>query len=822
MAESLSPDSPRKLTTTDGILVAALCGLLFCVYLLTASLTFVSDDELFIFDTTESFAKRASVRLSETADLAWPGEAGVEPGMPLLAAPVYWLANTFSGIGNAQATLLFNAMVTALTAGLVYLYVRQMGFGAASALTSGLAFGLCTLAWPYTKTFFREPLHMATLFATAYSLLRFRDAAAERKRSAITWLAVTLALAILSLFTKESAIYALPLLLLSLVPQLRALQRARLNWWLIGGVCIAGVIGLALSFWAFDRFFVSSRFEIGHRIRQMLENLNVALPGMYGFLFSPGKSLFIFSPPLLLALAAPFVGDSRQKRWDASWPLLLTAASIIVYALVRGDLWWGGTNWGPRYMLPMTPFLMIAATPTLDALLQSGKRLYQAGLVVLLALGTLVQIGGVTIRLGDYYEWIGNLTPGGAWTLGLWDPYYSAALSNWRLLLSGNYKVDFAWLQALPEGPAWLVPALAVPLIIVFVVALWVGLTRLDTAPLRRRVMFGSLLGGFVLTASVTWLGLHSVYYDQRYNGNNDGLHQMLAALQTASATAPNPVIFLNNRTYFLFMLNYYKGPLEWYTLALNPNELLQPGQERPAPSSDPYDLISKQGTGKRIVDVADCFGRIHIQVDPICTQRQHPTVFLLMEFGPFTPNAIRPLEWWFSRNFFYKSVSEFGPTIRLVEFSTSSMAPKLDQEAANPTNYRLGDTILLTGWDSDPPAGPLRPGAVLNISTRWQAINPPGVDYKIGTYLISPEGAVVAQDDSFPVNGFWPTITWRAGDVVRHNVALALPSDLTPGFYEVWTLMYSPADNNRLPVQDSSGTTIVDHVVLFTVEVTR
>jgi hypothetical protein len=652
--------------------------------------------------------------------------------------------------------------------------------------------------------------------------LRVRDAAVERKRSAITWLALTLALAILSLFTKESAIYALPLLLLCLVPQLKGLQRARLNWWVIGGVCIAGILGLVLSFWVFDRYFFSHRFNIWGRLGQMMANLNVAWPGIVGFLVSPGKSLFIFSPPLILALTAPFIGTSRQKRWDASWPLVLTTVSIVVYSLVRGSLWWGGTNWGPRYMLPMTPFLMIAAAPAINAILESGKRLYKLGLLALLALGALVQIGGVALRLGDYYEWIGNVTPGGAWTLGLWDPYYSAALSHWRLLLSGAYKVDFAWLQAQPEGPVWLVPALAVPLIAVFAAALWYGLTQVNTAPIRRRAMFGSILTGFLLTAVVTWLGLHSLYYDQRYNGNNEGLHKLLDALQTASADAPNPVIFLNNRTYFLFMLNYYKGPLEWYTLALNPNELLQPGQTRPLPSSDPYELISAESTGKRIADVADCFGRIHIQVDPICSQRQHPTAFLIMEFGPFTPTAIRPMEWWFSRNFFYKGVSEFGPTIRLVEFSTSSMAPALAQEAAHPTNYRLGDTILLTGWDANPDDGPVRPGTVLNISTRWQAINPPGVDYKIGTYLISPEGAVVAQDDSFPVNGFWPTLTWRASDVVRHNVALALPKDLPPGFYEVWTLMYSPADNNRLPVQDSTGTTILDHVVLFTVEVTR
>jgi len=187
-----------------------------------------------------------------------------------------------------------------------------------------------------------------------------------------------------------------------------------------------------------------------------------------------------------------------------------------------------------------------------------------------------------------------------------------------------------------------------------------------------------------------------------------------------------------------------------------------------------------------------------------------------------FTPTAIRPLEWWLSRNFYYKGIYEFGPTVRLVEFSTNTLAPTLETLATHTTHQRLGDTILLTGWDTEPTDTRLRPGTVLNISTRWQALTAPGVDYKIGTYLISPEGSVVAQDDSFPVNGFWPTATWRTAEVVRHNIALTLPADLSPGFYEVWTLMYSPADNARLPVQDANGTTIVDHVVLFTVEVTR
>ncbi len=804
-------DPRRDLVPADGLIAAALAGLLFCVFVLTASLTFISDDELYIFDATESLARHTSTALSETADLNWPGEAQVEPMMPLLAAPIYWLANQFEGIGNVHATLLFNALLTALCGALVYFYARRLGYERQTALVGGLAFGLATIAWPYTKTYFRETLHMATLFATAYSLLSFRIAFARHSRSAWGWLIASVILAVVSLFAKESALYGLPVLLLIFVPAIPDLRQDRRAWLRIGLALVATVVIALIALTISGYYFGGGRFEVLARLGQIQENLVVAQQGIVGFLFSPGKSLFLFSPPLLLALAAPFVGE-RSRRFDASWPLILLAVSVVIYALVRGGLWWGGTNWGPRYMVPMTPFLILGALPVIELALRSQNILAKVGLALLILAGMAVQIGAVSVDLRDYYDAIAPVQPGAPWTIGLWDPYYSAITTHWRLMF--NKPPDFAWVQALTTGPAWAVPMVNITLVIVFGVALWYGL---KTESLKRRAVLGAALGGLLVTGVATWMSLHAIFYDRRYQGDNESLHQLNAALTEASSTAPDPVIFLNNRTYLNFMLNYYKGPYWVYTLELNPNELLQPGQSLPDPAIDPRSLVPDN-----IHSVVMCFGRKQPAYDQLCSAREHATLFLVMEFGPFTPQSPRPLEWWMSRNFFYRGVYEFGPIVRLVEFSTSSMAPTPSDPPAHITDYRLGDTIRLAGWDSNPDSDTLRPGAVINISTQWEAVTVPDADYKIGTYLMSPEGSIAAQDDSFPVNGFWPTLTWKAGELVRHNTALYLPTDLTPGFYEVWTLLYSSADGSRLPVQDASNTTIQDHIVLFTVEVTR
>src|SRR5262249_34862011 len=42
------------------------------------------------------------------------------------------------------------------------------------AIALTLLYGLCTLAWPYSKTDFNEPLQATTLLATAYALQRAR------------------------------------------------------------------------------------------------------------------------------------------------------------------------------------------------------------------------------------------------------------------------------------------------------------------------------------------------------------------------------------------------------------------------------------------------------------------------------------------------------------------------------------------------------------------------------------------------------------------------------------------------------------------------
>lgn len=792
----------RQLTPTDHMAGAAVLGLLLAVYWFTASLTFISGDEIFLYDTTESFARRGSVMRNETADMDWPGHTYVEPMQPLLSVPTFWIADQFDRVGNAHATLLFNVAVTATTAALLFLYVRRLSYSRSVAVTIALLYGLTTIAWPYSKTYFREPLGGLALFSAAYCLLRWRQSLDEQAQWPHHWLALAVFGGAVSILAKESGVIGMPMLLLVILIGRKRLPSSRPEWLRLV-LMVAVLFGVGYGGLYFYTQVLGAAVFRFHPVAQMsqaysnLPNSGLAWEGIVGLLFSPGKGVFWHSPIFVLALFAPCI--ARERRLDTSWPILLLITFVVVYALVREYMWFGGTNWGPRYLVPISPFLMVAAAPAVDRA-KSGRHwgLWRISVAILALAGFAVQIGAVSINPLDYSRVLAETgIAGAAWTVALWSVPYSEIVGHWRLLLEGT-PVDFAWARFSPGDPDWLLAGVLLASATGFA---WVLLYTLRREG-NRFALVGLLAFGSMVLVILTWVGLGRVYPDQRFRGDNQALHAMRRALQTSSL--PDPVVFLNNRTYFDFMLNYYKGEAVWYTLEHNQNELLPDGGPPPAPSTDPLELLNKEAWSR-----VDFFAR------------QHQTAVLLMETGPYHSNVVRAMEWWMNAEFFRIRTRQFADRVRLIEFSSIS-APSRYDEPRFRLDLTIGSEIALLGYDPHPPAGLATPASVLNVSTQWRALEDVRQDYIVGTYLMTPQGAIEIQDDSAPVGGFWPTSTWNEGETIRHNVAFVLPSDLAPGHYEIWTLMYSPVDGSRLPVSDATGTTIRDHVVLYSVEVTR
>ena len=138
-----------------------------------------------------------------------------------------------------------------------------------------------------------------------------------------------------------------------------------------------------------------------------------------------------------------------------------------------------------------------------------------------------------------------------------------------------------------------------------------------------------------------------------------------------------------------------------------------------------------------------------------------------------------------------------------------------------------LGGLVRLTGadWRAESGAG-LRPdrlalqaGEALTVTLFWQAVQPIDVDYTAFVHVAGPDGAVAAQDDGQPLDGFMPASAWLPKQVVADERNLRLPVDAAPGDYTIYAGLYDLATMQRLPVT-RDGEPSGDAIPLATVTV--
>ena len=89
--------------------------------------------------------------------------------------------------------------------------------------------------------------------------------------------------------------------------------------------------------------------------------------------------------------------------------------------------------------------------------------------------------------------------------------------------------------------------------------------------------------------------------------------------------------------------------------------------------------------------------------------------------------------------------------------------------------------------------------GQIVRVDLEWQATEPVPERYKVFVHLLGPEGQVVAQRDSEPVDGTLPMTAWQPGEAIVDRYGLWLPVDLPPGEYRLVTGLYHAETGERL-----------------------
>jgi hypothetical protein len=272
--------------------------------------------------------------------------------------------------------------------------------------------------------------------------------------------------------------------------------------------------------------------------------------------------------------------------------------------------------------------------------------------------------------------------------------------------------------------------------------------------------------------------------------------------------TKPGDVVLLSNREYERFFLQY--GKLQnARVITLPPQVGDRPSEEQPAQvTSDDPDLLLSMFTMPFIQSLAQTRERI----------------FVLENRGPAFSWAVRPIERFMAEHYYPIRVIETGPAVRLIEYSTVS--------APDPYGYRFPDTLVdvlyggalrLVGY-SLPQGTTYAPGDALPISLYWQAEQPITQDYRVAWFLRTADGAAAAQgNDSRPDGDFANTSTWAVGVPSWDNRALRLPSDLSPGKYQMWVKVYgfdASGQPQDAPATGANAEQLVLGVLPTTIEV--
>lgn len=134
---------------------------------------------------------------------------------------------------------------------------------------------------------------------------------------------------------------------------------------------------------------------------------------------------------------------------------------------------------------------------------------------------------------------------------------------------------------------------------------------------------------------------------------------------------------------------------------------------------------------------------------------------------------------------------------------------PALAAPAGDRVAYRMGDAAELVAIQPSP--AEVSAGSTLPFTLTWQSLQPVDVDYVVFVHVRDASGKQVAQYDSPPQGGRFPTHLWQPGDVVVDDRQVPLPAELPPGEYTAVGGWYRPDTGERLPVIDADGKPVPD-----------
>jgi hypothetical protein len=256
------------------------------------------------------------------------------------------------------STILFPA-IGAIAIWVLYRIVLGLGYSAKVALSTVLVLAFATMHFHYSVVAHEQT--QVALFMLLSVLLMVRNAQEPRFLYSVLLCAM---LGLCLLFRLTSLVMVVPVYLAAAGAELfseQTISKPRvLGKWFLAGALGTGSFIAVIALYNCARF--GSIFETGHRLAtdRTLAGHKLfgsdSLPTLAAMLFSPGKSIILYNPLLLLLPVCAYAFYRRHKM------VALAAAGAVVGNFVFNSFyttWTGDYAWSVRFQASVLPLLIL-------------------------------------------------------------------------------------------------------------------------------------------------------------------------------------------------------------------------------------------------------------------------------------------------------------------------------------------------------------------------------------------------------------------------------------------------------------------------------
>ncbi len=295
------------------------------------------------------------------------------PGAPLLGVPVYWIIRMakssqaippLTNFDKYMIRLITTTLPFAILGILLFKIGNRWGLDPRKSLWMVLAYSLGSIAFQHATIFSGHQIAACFSFFSFYiiyslSKKKLNEQEPYFKYGIMAFLAGLFAgLAALSDYT---AIFIA--MVLSVYTLLSHVSKREKTLFIFGGLlCL-----FALAAYNYTCFGSPLTLSYGHQVTEQFKEgsetgffgISIPQPTVFlSILFSPARGLFFIMPVFLFSVFGWF---RLYKNSDVQREMIVIAIIVAGYLLINSGFygWHGGWIFGPRYLVPMLPFLAL-------------------------------------------------------------------------------------------------------------------------------------------------------------------------------------------------------------------------------------------------------------------------------------------------------------------------------------------------------------------------------------------------------------------------------------------------------------------------------